>query len=289
MMTKNTFHAMIVPIIAPTCRYIARPANTCDSPHATSGEEHDHHQAERALAVEAQRACTAGRRTSSRRRATRPLIAIACHGAMSATLRSIMYRSRVRVVHDDEQREPRHPRPVRLPLEPVQRLGKRRRRDAELLRVIEAAAVDRPQLAAHACVGVLLALRRQQAVVEQDEVERRADPGDAGDEVDPADQELQPVAGVGFHRTLASCRDRSSSSRARRAAGRDSAQPRPRCRSRSRPRRRTADRGARRPAPRSIRRPRTPAGSGRRRSAAPSSSGSSQRPSRLVTASRISA
>ena len=36
MITKYTFHAMIVPIIAPTCMNIARPENTCDSPHATS-------------------------------------------------------------------------------------------------------------------------------------------------------------------------------------------------------------------------------------------------------------
>ena len=55
---------------------------------------------------------------------------------------------RVRVVDDAEEREPGQPRPVRLPLVPVQRLGQVRRRDPELLDPVEAAAVDLPRLAA---------------------------------------------------------------------------------------------------------------------------------------------
>jgi hypothetical protein len=77
--------------------------------------------------------------------------------------------------------------------------GQLGRRHLELLRVVEAAAMDRPQLAANAGVGIFLALRRREAVVEEDEIERRADPGNAGDEVHPADQQLQPLACVGFH------------------------------------------------------------------------------------------
>jgi hypothetical protein len=36
MITKKTFPTIIVPIIAPTCRYVARPLNRCEVPHAAS-------------------------------------------------------------------------------------------------------------------------------------------------------------------------------------------------------------------------------------------------------------
>ena len=61
----------------------------------------------------------------------------------------------VEVVEDDHQREPGEPGRVRLPLEPVQRLGHLGGREAVLLRVVEAAAVDAPELAGDARVGVL--------------------------------------------------------------------------------------------------------------------------------------
>ena len=99
----------------------------------------------------------------------------------------------VDVVEDAEEREARQPGRVRLPLEPVQRLGQRPRRDAELLHEIEAAAVDLPRLAGDALVGVLLPLGRREVVVERDEVERGADPDDAGDDVQPAEDEVEPV------------------------------------------------------------------------------------------------
>jgi hypothetical protein len=49
----------------------------------------------------------------------------------------------------------------------------------------------RPQLAADALVGILLRLRCEQAVVEPDEIERRADPCDAGNQVDPANDDAR--------------------------------------------------------------------------------------------------
>ena len=57
-------------------------------------------------------------------------------------------QARVRVVDDAEEREAGQPRPVRLPLVPVQRLRQVRRRDPELVDPVEAAAVDLPRLAA---------------------------------------------------------------------------------------------------------------------------------------------
>ena len=60
----------------------------------------------------------------------------------------------MRVVDDDEQREPGEPGRVRLPLEPVERLGQLGRGDPELLDPVEAAAVDLPDLAADAALGV---------------------------------------------------------------------------------------------------------------------------------------
>ncbi len=99
----------------------------------------------------------------------------------------------VDVVEDAEEGETRQPGRVRLPLEPVQRVGQRARRDAELLDEVEAAAVDLPRLARDAFVCILLPLGRRQVVVESDEVERGADPDDAGDDVQPAEDEVEPV------------------------------------------------------------------------------------------------
>ena len=139
----------------------------------------------------------------------------------------------VDVVEDAEEGEARQPGRVRLPLEPVQRLGQRARRDAELLDEVEAAAVDLPRLAGDAFVCVLLPLGRRQVVVERDEVERRADPDDAGDDVQPAEDEVEPVDEVRVDgdghprcqrsRAMATSSDRavsSSSSRVRSRAAR---------------------------------------------------------------------
>src|SRR5262249_41103494 len=74
-----------------------------------------------------------------------------------------------------------------------QRLRDRRRRDAELLDPVEAAAVDLPRLSADPALRVLLLGRRPQVVVERDEVERRSDPDDRGDDVQEAKCEGEPV------------------------------------------------------------------------------------------------
>src|SRR5262245_23061004 len=98
----------------------------------------------------------------------------------------------MREVDDDEERESRQPRGVRLPLEPVERLGQLVRRDLELLDAIEAAAVDLPRLAADSALGVALLRRRSEVEVERDEVERRADPGDRGHDVQPPEEQVAP-------------------------------------------------------------------------------------------------
>ena len=93
-------------------------------------------------------------------------------------------------VEEDEQREAAEPRRVGLPLEPVQRLGQDARRDAVLLRVVEAAAVDTPVLARDALVEIRALGRRREPEIQPDEVERGADPGDPGDHVEEAKDEV---------------------------------------------------------------------------------------------------
>ncbi len=103
-------------------------------------------------------------------------------------------------VQHREQREARHERPVTLPVEPVQvALGHRVRADEVLLRVVEAAAVHGPQLAVDALGLQGLVLGRHQAHVEHHEVERRADPGDGHDHVQPAQQQVGPIQQVRIH------------------------------------------------------------------------------------------
>ena len=112
-------------------------------------------------------------------------------------------RLRVRVVEDDEEGEAREPGRVRLPLEPVQRLGHLRRGEPVLLGVVEAAAVDAPELPGDACGGVLRPLRRAEGEVEPDEVEGRADPRDPGGHVEHAEENVEDVSQVRVHRSLA--------------------------------------------------------------------------------------
>jgi len=63
--------------------------------------------------------------------------------------------------------------------------------------VIKAAAVHGPKLSAHAFLAVGGGL---QAVVEPNEVEGRADPGDAGDEMQPAQRKVQPGNEIHIHK-----------------------------------------------------------------------------------------
>jgi hypothetical protein len=67
------------------------------------------------------------------------------------------------------------------------------------LAVVEAAAVDRPQFTKNAAPRILLLLWRRQRIVEHHEIEGRADPRDAGDEMQPADKQVEPVDYVRFH------------------------------------------------------------------------------------------
>ena len=99
----------------------------------------------------------------------------------------------VDVVHEHEQREARNPGPVRLPLEPVQCRRQLRRPELVLLGAVEAAAVDRPELAGEPRVP-----GRLETIVEPDEIERGADPGDADDDMRPAQQQVQPVEEIGL-------------------------------------------------------------------------------------------
>ena len=105
-------------------------------------------------------------------------------------------RGGVRVVDDDQETEPGEPGRIRLPLEPVEGVGDRLGRNLELLHAVEAAAVDLPRLAADAPCGVVLVGGGCEVVVERDEVERRADPGDPGDHVQPADEQVAPAPPV---------------------------------------------------------------------------------------------
>ena len=102
----------------------------------------------------------------------------------------------MRVVDDDEEREAGEPGRVRLPLEPVQRLGQPSRCDAELLDAVEAASVHLPCLAGHTALRLLRVLRRLEVIVERDEVERRADPGHRRNHVQPAKQQVAPAPPV---------------------------------------------------------------------------------------------
>jgi hypothetical protein len=56
--------------------------------------------------------------------------------------------------------------------------------------MVEAAAVHLPGGAVHALVHLLALPERE---IERDEIEGRADPSDADDQVGPADDEIEPV------------------------------------------------------------------------------------------------
>src|SRR5262249_31253342 len=63
-----------------------------------------------------------------------------------------------------------------------------------------AAAVHLPELAADSVLRVFPLLREPERLVEKHEVERRPDPGDRGDHVQPAEEQVEPVAPVGVER-----------------------------------------------------------------------------------------
>ncbi len=94
------------------------------------------------------------------------------------------------IIDDGEHGEARQPGRVALPLEPGQVLGHVLRRHQVLLDVVEPAAVDLPFLAIRPGRQVRHLL---QAEIERDEVERRPDPGDGRDHMQPARRECEPV------------------------------------------------------------------------------------------------
>ena len=103
----------------------------------------------------------------------------------------------------------------------MQMSGQVARRHAVLVRVVETAAMHRPQLTAHSLARELRVFRRAQMIVEPDEIERRADPRDADDEVKPSPEQAQPVEEVG---------GQGFTSRARRSSRRNCRRNRlPRC------------------------------------------------------------
>ena len=102
-------------------------------------------------------------------------------------------RVRVEVVEDDEEREPAQPGRVRLPLEPVQRFRELLRRNLVLLHAVEPAAVDLPRLAGDS--STVLSGPTQMAV-ERDEVEGRSDPDDARNDVQPPQEQVEPLPEV---------------------------------------------------------------------------------------------
>ncbi|MNT08396.1 hypothetical protein D3C72_1431380 [compost metagenome] len=139
-------------------------------------------------------------------------------------------RAGVEQVQHHQQAEAGHPGGIRLPVEPVQVLRQRLRSGQVFLRVVEAAAVHGPQLAADALLLQLRIGGPGQAVVEPDEIERGADPRDRRDDVHPAQQQIGPVENVAFHVLSPvslchrfSCRGRSSTTRARPGGARGSA------------------------------------------------------------------
>ena len=72
-----------------------------------------------------------------------------------------------------------------------------------LLRVVEPTAVDAPELARDAGLGILGSLRGAQREVEPDEVEGGADPCDPGDHVEHPQDDVEDVSQVRIHRSLA--------------------------------------------------------------------------------------
>ena len=97
-------------------------------------------------------------------------------------------------VDDHEEYSARQPRRVALPLEPDQVLRHVLWRDEVFPDVVEAAPVHLPFFAMHACgqVGCFL-----QPEIERDEIERRANPCDRRDDVEPAYREGHPVPDCG--------------------------------------------------------------------------------------------
>ena len=100
------------------------------------------------------------------------------------------------IVDNTQQEESADPRKIGLPLEPVQHGGHLRRHHHELIDLVESAGVNHPKFTFNVAsiVGYLL-----QVAIEPHEEKGAADPGDACDDVQPADGEVQPLVYDGVH------------------------------------------------------------------------------------------
>ena len=117
------------------------------------------------------------------------------HGRRQITARRDQVERRVEVVDHHQQGHARQPGGVGLPLEPVQVVRHLRRCQLVLFQVVDAAAVNRPEIARQAVAGV----GAVKVVFQPDEIERRTDPGDADDHVNPANSKVQPFGQMCFH------------------------------------------------------------------------------------------
>ena len=106
---------------------------------------------------------------------------------------------RAEQVEHREQRKAGQPGGIAFPHRPMQMVGQMGRRDRVFLRVVEAAAVHGPEFAGHTFFTQGRIDGRAQGIVEPDEIEGRSDPGDAGDQMRPAQQQIDPVEQVGIH------------------------------------------------------------------------------------------
>ena len=99
----------------------------------------------------------------------------------------------VKVIDPDDEEEAADPGGIALPLEPGQFLRQFGRRNKVLAHVVEPAAMNLPCLAADAFRKAVPLL---QAEIQVNEVEGRADPGDGGDHVGPADDLADPFGNL---------------------------------------------------------------------------------------------
>ncbi|MNQ49346.1 hypothetical protein D3C85_632560 [compost metagenome] len=104
-------------------------------------------------------------------------------------------QARVEVVDHQHQGNTRQPGEIGLPFEPMQVVRHFWRGQFVLLQVVDAATMDRPQIAGQAVARV----DPVEVVFQPDEIEGCADPGDAGDHMDPADAQVQPLGQMCFH------------------------------------------------------------------------------------------
>ena len=102
-------------------------------------------------------------------------------------------------IQQGEECKARQPRRVSLPVEPMQRWRQFLRGEAVLQRAIEAPAVHRPQFACDAGIAIARVTHGLQVVVQPYEVERGADPGNAGNHVQPAQEQVAPIEEVVDH------------------------------------------------------------------------------------------